>query len=207
MLPAVFSETDCKLVLRYCAEFPGLWDRLNSFLWLEPEYRPRQAVRFLKTLIREEWLEYGLSHEEIDDLFVLKRKMLNLDRKLRPQPLDPLKTKIRIWVYDMPTVLLGKNRADGAIDQSEFLDLQTIAGDIIFAAPQFKQNRRALECLLNENTPEDRWVRDLERLLLLDSVSNKSRHSTEHSLEACWEKLRPTWQSIDALELSRNFRH
>ena len=207
MLPAIFPEKDCKLILRHCAEYPDLWDHLTSFLWLDPEYRPRQAVRLLKTLIRQEWLAYGLEEREIDNLFAFKRKMINLDRKLRSETLDPLKTKLRIWVYDMPTALLGSNRANEAIDVEDFTRLQTIAGDIIFSAPQYKENRSALESLLNHDTPEDRWVRDLERLLFLKHLATKPEIVGGYSFDEHWEKMRPEWQSMEAMMLSYDLRY
>ena len=162
MLSVYMPSEECQILTRYRAEFPNMWDRFQGFLYLDPDIRPRQALRFLKTLLRHEWLAHGVSEAEIDTLFAFKRRMLNFDRAHRPDSLNFVKTKLRIWVYDTPTVILGQNRADEAIPPDDYLVLQKIASSMIFASNHFQDNLEAMLSIIDEDNSEARWVKDIE---------------------------------------------
>lgn len=201
MIPAVFSEEDCKIVLRCCSEFDGLWERINSFMWLEPDLRPMQAARYLRTLLRQEWMRYGLSPEEVDNLFAFKRKMVRFDRLHRPENLDPMAAKLRIQVYDMPKAIFGNSETDAPHEGKDLERLQEIAGDIIFAAPHHARYRRVLRGLIQSDTAEDRWVKDVEKLLLLERLADKPATCRE-TFDECWSDLRGNWLSHGAMMLA-----
>ncbi|MCB1650807.1 MAG: hypothetical protein KDI46_02010 [Alphaproteobacteria bacterium] len=206
MFCAALPEDDCRLILRYSAEYPAMWDHINGFLWLSPEIRPRQSLRFLKNLLRQEWLAYGLSEDEIDDLFAFKRKMINFDREYRPESLDALATRLRIWAYDVPNALFGQNRAGEPIPQDDHTALQKLAGRIVFADPRFGQNLRALNSLIRDDTLEDRWVKDIERLMLLEHFTDNPQPRSGH-FEHLFEDFRPEWRTMDGMMLSYHFRY
>lgn len=205
MLAAVLPEKDCKLILRYCAEYPELWNKLDGFMWLAPELRPRQSMRLLKDLLREEWMRYGFTQGEIDDLFAFKRKMINFDREYRPEHLNALATKLRIWVYDLPNTVLGQSRATEEIPTEDQCALQRIAGRILFAAPRYRENYEALMSLIAVDTQEDRWIKDVERLLVLDSCGRKSPDGGR--FQDLWQEFRPDWKTMDGMMLSYRLRY
>ncbi|MCB1721870.1 MAG: hypothetical protein H6860_05025 [Rhodospirillales bacterium] len=205
MLAAALPEEDCKLILRYCAEYPELWDRLNGFMWLPSEIRPRQALRFLKSLIRQEWLRYGLDAQDVDTLFAFKRKMINFDQKYCPENLDRVETRLRIWSYDMPNALFGQRRCAEDIPGNDSCLIQEILGRIIFADARHQKLLQALRSLIREDTPEALWVKDIERLLLLQTFS-REKDSAE-SFEDYWNQFRPEWKSMDGMMISYTLRY
>lgn len=206
-LAAYMPSEDCKLLLRYRSEFPDMYDRFQGFLHLDPEYRPREALRLLKRLIRQEWLQYGLNEQEIADLFSFKRQMVSFDREHRPAQLDPVKTKMRIWVYDTPTVVLGQSRGDDQIPLDDQYRLQNMAAHLVFADDRFQLSLKAMVSIIEEDTPEALWVKDIEKLMLLNHLGETNGQQSAERFQTHWEEFRPSWRTMEGMMASYDLKY
>jgi len=147
--------------------------------------------------------------EELDDLFAFKRQMMNFDRQNRPSTLDPLRSKLRIWVYDMPTAITGHSCCDEPIPEEDSLKINEIAANILYAAPERKPNLQALLGILREDTKEDRWAKDIERLLLLKKVNEMQQKGVTplKDFQTHWAECREKWKTMEGMMLSYEMKY
>ena len=148
-------------LLQRCPEMGSVVNQIRWFSWYNQSVHYDIANNRLDTIKRAGWVKRGIIDPESDfeHSFAVSRKAF-LDC---PEGINPADAAIMSLFHDIQETLIS-DFIPNQISKNDKYQLELIALDLIFAEPQYANEKQLCIEYMEQKTPLSHWVHDIDKL-------------------------------------------